>query len=109
MHIKDLPIKKVYIEAWKKATDNPTTYFKHPDWTRGIVTGEEWAKECRKALMKRINSRAGIKFEGRKHDPDYERSILQASIALNHPRLIIDWLPKDLEKRFAYRLRKNIF
>lgn len=108
MHIKDLPIKKVYIEAWKKALNNSATYFKHPDWTMGIVTGKEWADECSKALMKRINTRGGIEFKGRKYDSDYQRSILQASIALNTPRLIIDWLPKDLEKRFAYRLRKNM-
>lgn len=108
MNIKDIPMKSVYVKAWKFASQNPTKLIKHFNWTRGIVTGEEYARECTQALMNRINCRGGIEFKGRKFDSDYQRTMIQASNFLNHPRLIIDWLPKDLEKRFAHRLRKNL-
>lgn len=108
MNIKDLPHKKAYVEAWKKIYAHPEAFFNHPDWTRGALKGKDLQKEFSLALDRRINSRGGIEFKGRKHDPDYERSILQAANFINTPRVIIDWLPADLEKRFAHRLRKNM-
>lgn len=106
-NIKDLPHKKEYVEVWKKVLANPDSNFKHWDWSRGVVSGKVLAKEFSDALQKRINIRGGIVFKGRKHDPDWYRNILQSALKLNTPRLIIDWLPRDLEKRFAHRLRKN--
>lgn len=107
MNIKDLPHKKAYVEAWKKALANPDKVFKPIDWAKGSQTGSEIAQDFSKALQARINSRGKVIFRGRKYDSDWFWNMWRASKSLNTPRLVIDWLPPDLVKRFGYRLRKN--
>src|SRR5712672_2458621 len=42
---------------------------------------------------------------GRKFEHEWQIETYRASRQLNHPRLIIDWLPPWLHSRFKHRLR----
>ena len=59
-----------------------------------------WFRDC---LHQRINR--NIIPKGRKHDPDYQTEMRRAANLLNHPRLVIDYLPPDLKQRFKHRLQ----
>jgi hypothetical protein len=71
----------------------------------GTFTGAEWRAWFRQCLMTKINRHEPRR--GRKDDRAWFMEQWRASRELNHPRLIIDWLPQDLAQRFAHRLRRN--
>ena len=59
----------------------------------------------REGLHNRINPHLPWWGTGRKWEALWQIDIQRAARELNHPRLIIDWLPPDLKPRFAHRLR----
>jgi hypothetical protein len=72
-------------------------------WPEQIYDQDQWKCWFIDCLNKKIN-RKGV-LNGRKDDPDWQIEMKRAARQINHPRLIIDWLPRDLMKRFAHRLR----
>jgi hypothetical protein len=72
----------------------------------GTFTGTEWRRWFRQCLDRKINRQFPVS-RGRKDTPDWFMEQCRASRQLNQPRLIIHWLPPDLTKRFAHRLRSN--
>lgn len=97
----------IYAKAWrelKKMNRNALVpgfgYFAEPAWS--ILTA------MRGGLSERINAKVPGYGVGRKWSREYEVETYRAAQALNQPRLIIDWLPKWLEPRFAGRLRRNM-
>lgn len=106
-----------YVRAWKlalAAPDNATFtngFNWYPENKRDVL------RTFRRGLHDRINRRiAG--FPGslrpqefpktRKYSYEWQVETQRAAVRLNHPRLIIDWLPPWLNRRFAHRLRANI-
>lgn len=71
------------------------------------ATREEIIRQFYEGMHDRINKHDPQYRKGRKWDQDWQRQIGHAARALNHPRLVIDWLPADLQKRFSYRLREK--
>ena len=63
----------------------------------------KWLSDCINAKINRNDNR-----NYRKLNFDYQCELMRAARMLNTPRLIIDWLPKDLKERFDYRLRCNM-
>jgi len=106
-----------YVRAWKLAITAPeeAVFTKAFNWYP--ETRREVLCEFRRGLHDRINRRIHG-FPGtlqplphhntRKHDHQWQIETHRAAIQLNQPRLIIDWLPPWLKKRFAHRLRENL-
>lgn len=67
----------------------------------------DWHKWLRECINKKIN-RFDSRLKWRKFDSDYYYEMKRAQYQINYPRMIIDWLPKDLKTRFAHRLRCNM-
>ena len=96
----------VYARAYRELiTMDPAALVKGFDYF--AAPAREILARVREGLMDRINRHDLSYRRGRKFDPDYQRSILQAARQLNQPRLIIDWLPPELRVRFTHRLRVN--
>lgn len=102
-----------YVTAWKNAlaAHEGATFQNGFNWypeSRADVL-----REFRRGLHDRINRRIGgfpgtLKPRaayGRKFDHQWQTETYRASRQLNHPRLIIDWLPPWLHSRFKHRLR----
>lgn len=91
------------------AKRHPTTGRIHvpwADWTQQDFTGEEWRAWFRACLLHKIQRHEPCR--GRKDSRDWFMEQWRASRQLNQPRLLIDWLPRDLAQRFPHRLRRNI-
>ena len=85
--------------------DNPDGLVPTGRWTNPTLNREQWNKWFIDCLNRKINR--DMPTEGRKYSYEYFCEMRHAQNELNHPRLIIDWLPKDLKERFGYRLREN--
>jgi len=93
------------IKQWFK--DNPEGTVKvHDVFPYQIFNKNQWHCWLKSCLMQKIN-RQERQCRGRKDSKDYYFEMLRAARQINQSRLIIDWLPGDLKKRFAYRLREN--
>ena len=94
------------VKAWFK---------EHPDGAIDIpglfpperLNREQWQRWFIDCLNNKIN-RFDERKKFRKFDSDYYYEMRRAQSQINYPRLIIDWLPKDLKQRFAHRLRCNM-
>ena len=64
----------------------------------------EILRELRRGMHDRINRHLPDYGKGRKWDADWQRAMRHAANDLNHPRLVIHYLPPDLKARFAHRL-----
>lgn len=107
-----------YVLAWKRALVAPPGAVFEKGFNWYPERREEILREFRKGMHDRINRRiAG--FPGtlrtnafpatRKYTYEWQLETYRAAVQLNHPRLIIDWLPLWLKKRYPHRLRENIF
>ena len=97
-----------YVEAWRQCKRlEPGTPI-----GRGVSGWNETAEEALRALRyglhDRINRHVPAYGKGRKWEQDWQRNVLQSAHKINTPRLIIDWLPPDLARRFPQRLRRNM-
>jgi len=92
------------VKAWFKENPNGTV-FVHT-WPEVIINREQWHVWLMSCLHEKINRNE--KPRGRKDCQKWFIEMRRASREINHPRLIIDYLPKDLKTRFAYRLRANM-
>ena len=72
------------------------------------TTRETILLEWLEGVHDRINRRLPGYGMGRKWHPDWQRMMLQEANRINTPRLILDWLPPELETRFAHRLRSQL-
>lgn len=64
-------------------------------------------RDMRAAVHDRINLNGKLYGTGRKWSREWQIETRRAADQINHPRLIIDWLPEQLVARFSYRLRCN--
>jgi len=95
-------------QALAFAKEHPAGTIKVVDtggWPRTYAGNEyrAWFRDC---LMHKIN-RTLPASRGRKDNRTWFMEQWRASRDLNTPRLIIDWLPADLARRFATRLRHH--
>lgn len=65
-------------------------------------------REFMEGVHDRINQHVAGYGQGRKWVYEWQIETYRASRQLNHPRLVIDWLPLWLKPRFAHRLRVNM-
>ena len=101
-----------YVSAWKKALTAPAgaTFEKGFNWYP--ESRENVLREFRRGLHDRINRRVpGFSgtlrpksTHGRKWQYEWQIETYRAAQQLNHPRLIIHWLPPWLKQRFQHRL-----
>lgn len=98
-----------YARAWKRARSAPAgSIFERGLTSHFSVTREELLEQFRYGTNDRISQHMPGYGKGRKWDEDWQRSMLQAQWKINTPRLVLDWLPRDLQTRFAHRLRCNM-
>jgi hypothetical protein len=98
----------VYVKAWKTVLAAPATA-----WFR--TTPCSWAggdraqalREFRAGLDDRINRHIPDYGRGRKWQSQWQIETWRAAQALNHPRLVIHWLPEWLKARFGARLQHD--
>lgn len=95
---------RVYAKAWRELTGLPRDAqirgFDYFAMSAGAVLDA-----VREGLMDRINRHIPDHGRGRKWSSDWQRMMGHAARQLNTPRLIIDWLPPELQARFGRRLR----
>lgn len=95
-----------YVAAWKACLDlPPRTYVGRGVDGWGQTAGEALA-DLRRGLDDRINRHLPWYGKGRKWSYEWQKDTMQAAWRINHPRLIIDWLPPHLKARFHHRLRE---
>jgi len=58
-------------------------------------------------LHDRINRHVPGYGVGRKWSDDWQRAAAQTARAVNTPRLIVRWIPKDLAARLSHRITKE--
>jgi len=92
------------VRQWFK--DNPNGTVHVHCWPPEIMTRGQWHNWLMNCLHDKINRNE--KPRGHRDCQEYFIDMRRVSREINHPRLIIDYLPKDLKKRFAYRLRENM-
>jgi hypothetical protein len=105
-----------YVAAWKTVLAAPedSTFQNGFNWYP--ESRKEVLREFRRGLHDRINRRIDgfpgtLKpraTHGRKFEHEWQIETYRASRQLNHPRLIIDWLPLWLHSRFKHRLRSEM-
>ena len=96
-------VKKLQaVKDWLK--DHPDGHIPTGRWTNPTMNRQQWNEWFIKCLHEKINRNESPR--GRKDNSDWFWEIKRASYQINHARLIIDWLPKDLKSRFSYRLRE---
>lgn len=95
-----------YVRSWRilrqMEPDNRVAGFGHFP-----MPASEILRDLRYGMHDRINLRDQRFEKGRKWHHDWQRAMRHAQWQVNTPRLIIDWLPPDLEPRFSHRLRRN--
>ena len=96
-----------YVIAWKKCLELPPQTPIGKGVSGWGQTASEALQDLRFGLHDRINHRVAGFGHGRKWGHDWQRETHQAADRLNHPRLVIDWLPPWLAARFPDRLRCN--
>lgn len=85
-----------YVAAWKACRElDPKTPIGKGVGGWGETAGEALEK-LRAGMVDRINRHVPGYGKGRKWDPDWFYAMARAAADLNHPRLIIRWLPADL-------------
>lgn len=96
-----------YVRSWRALKTLPlnrlVARWDHIDTPAGAILAK-----IAYGVHDRINRHIPWHGRGRKWDEDWQRAMIQASIRLNQPRLIIDWLPQDFTRRFAHRLRDSV-
>lgn len=98
-----------YARAWRRAKAAvPGSRFERGLTSHFSVTREELLEQFRYGTDDRISSHMPGYGKGRKWSEDWQREVMQSKWRINTPRLILDWLPKDLRARFAHRLRCNM-
>jgi hypothetical protein len=98
-----------YVRAWKTCLVlGPNTPIGRGVDGWGQSAGEA-LRDLRKGLDDRINRHLPWYGKGRKWDHDWWCSMRRAANELNHPRLVIRWLPADLMKvpRFRERVEEG--
>lgn len=95
-------IKKLKeVSQWFR--DHPTGMLRVHTWPVQELNQEDWRKWFIDCLNTKINRFQSLR--GRKDTPEYFWEMMRTQRELNNPRLIIHWLPRDLKKRFAYRMQ----
>jgi hypothetical protein len=98
-----------YLRAWKAVLASPAgSEFRYSLCSPWPASREVILKEFSEGVHDRINRHIPGYGVGRKWSSDWQREAQHAANWLNHPRLIIDWLPTWLKERYAHRLRRNI-
>jgi len=118
VYISGRPISLAnYCKAWKLALAAPADAVFEKGFTWYSQTRTEVLREFRRGLQDRINRRIDgfpgtlkptADLETRKREYEWQIETYRAAQRLNHPRLVIDYLPPWLKQRFAHRLRENI-
>lgn len=96
---------RAYIRGWKAALElPPKVEVRDCPGTFGPASIEHVLCRLRDGLHDRINRHDPRYGRGRKWDPDWQRDAVQTAHRVNTPRLIVRWVPKDLQSRLQHRL-----
>lgn len=98
-----------YVAAWRQckaivAADDGDTWMRETPGSEYGGTVADALRELRDGLADRINRHIPGYGRGRKWSDDWQRHALQTAHAVNTPRLIVRWAPRDLMPRLAHRL-----
>jgi hypothetical protein len=95
-----------YVRAWRTTLAAPATqrFAGSPCDPLTQCSRDDVLRDYRDGLHDRINRHIPGYGKGRKWSPDWQRAALQAGHAVNTPRLIVRWVPRDLYARLAHRL-----
>jgi hypothetical protein len=97
-----------YLRAWKAALAAPhDAWFPRTPCSWAGGDRDQVLREFRAGIDDRINRHLPDYGRGRKWDPTWQLETLRAARALNHPRLVISWLPQWLKARYASRLWRS--
>lgn len=95
-----------YVRSWKALqTLAPDRLVER--WSHFATPAGEILRAISFGVHDRINRRLPWYGQGRKWDSQWQLETYRAAQQLNHPRLVIRWLPVWLKARFAHRLREN--
>jgi hypothetical protein len=105
-----------YVTAWKRALAASETAVFQNGFNWYPESRREVLRQFRRGLHDRINRRIpgfpgtlrpfpAPAQSGRKWQYQWQIETYRAAQQLNHPRLIIDWLPPWLHSQFKHRLR----
>jgi hypothetical protein len=99
-----------YAKMWRRVKEAPpgSTFNRSLRSSWIPVTREELLEQFSYGMNDRISRHIPGYGVGRKWDQDWQNSTWRVSRQINHPRLILSWLPPWLKKRFAHRLRENL-
>lgn len=95
-----------YVRSWKILKTLPPNRLVDR-WSHFPTPAGEILREISYGVHDRINKHLPWWHRGRKWAEDWQRETRQAADRINHPGLIIDWLPPWLKARYADRLREN--
>jgi hypothetical protein len=95
-----------YTRAWKQLKGcDPNAHiagFGHfPERAHDVL------RALRRGMHDRINRHLPWYGKGRKWDEQWQLDTRRASRDLNHPRLVIHWLPSWLKARFGHRIETH--
>lgn len=68
------------------------------------ATGAEWLRWFRGQLDKKVSSRCWWYGVGRKWDWQWQVEAQRTARAVNTPRLVVRWVPKEFRERLAHRI-----
>jgi hypothetical protein len=93
-----------YVAGWRalKAMDERA---KVRGWDHFPAEAGAILRALREGMHDRINRALPWSQDSRKWSPLWQRDMARAARDLNHPRLVISWLPPELRERFGHRLR----
>lgn len=94
-----------YVAAWKQYLELAPNIWIGKGVSGWGQTAGEALQDLRRGLDDRINKHMPWFDKGRKWDSDWQAAMWRASRDLNHPRLVIRWLPRDLMRVPRFRER----
>lgn len=95
----------VYVASWKSLLKAPAGSsirgFGHFPESREAIL-----RELRAGIHERINKHLSWFGKGRKWSYEWQIETMRLAHQVNHPRLIISWMPAEWKPRFGHRLRE---
>ena len=94
-----------YVRVWRFALGLPTgTPLSRDLQDRWPSERETVVRQFRAGMHDRISRHLPWYGRGRKWCHDWQRAATQCAAAVNTPRLIVRWVPRDLRARLQHRL-----
>lgn len=94
-----------YVAGWKVVRRcHPAMPFNRCLTERWASTAGQILQQYRDGMHDRINRHVPGYGRGRKWSPDWQGAAIHCAQAVNTPRLVVRWVPRDLKARLAHRI-----